>query len=95
MYFWAPLRKSWIDGRVNCIVDKKGKYIYNEKGKNEFFDLENDSFELNNIISDKQSLANSYNKKLSYETSKFKSVDIKNQNLTPKEVKELKALGYL
>ena len=91
----TELRKSWIDGRVNCIVDKKGKYIYNEKGKDEFFDLENDSFELSNIISDKQSLANSYNKKLSYETSKFKSVDIKNQNLTPKEVKELKALGYL
>ncbi|MGI6680018.1 MAG: sulfatase [Bdellovibrionota bacterium] len=91
----AALRKSWISGNVFSVLDGKYKYIYNEKAKDEFYDLQKDAFELENKIDDEKNLVKLYDKKLSYEVRKFETHKLENQGLTKKEINELKALGYL
>ncbi len=91
----AMIRQDWIDGKVKAIADKKSKYIYNEKAENEFYNLTIDPFELDNIAKNEEKLVKKYDKKLHYILTDDFSDKIEDQNLTKKEIKELKALGYL
>lgn len=91
----ASIRQDWIEGKVKAIANKQSKYIYNEKAQNEFYDLTKDPFEINNIAKKEKNLVKIYDKQLHYVLSDDFSDKIKDQNLTKKEIKELKALGYL
>ncbi len=90
--------KYYSEGKVYSLQNKNYKFIYKEKGENEFYDLKNDPYELVNIIVNKR------------ETIEFRELkgriiklisNMKNKRGIPKiisrekAIKKIKTLGYI
>lgn len=89
-------RKDWLDGDNYSIQNIKSKYIYYSDGKDEFYDLEKDPFELNNLAKEgdsEQGVMKDVIEKITEGSSKIDSKEKK--PFSPELVEELQSLGYM
>ena len=89
---------NWEEGEKYCLQNKNFKYIFRTKLPDEFYDLTQDSFELNNVIDKKE-----YEKdKIVLKNELFKILnEIKNyrgkklKTVNQEELEKLRSLGYI
>jgi len=89
-------RKEWEPGRIYCLQNLRYKYIYHSQGKDEFYDLVRDPFELENLIDIPSRIKREIEIKLKdkYKTMSMQSKDCAPRSVDKKYLQELKALGY-
>ncbi len=88
--FW---KRIWEEGIKVSIQDDRYKYIYRSAYPDEFYDLENDPFELYNLIKEKEKLAQEYKKEIMKILGKFKNK--RSKKAGKKIFRRLKSLGYV
>ncbi len=90
-------RKEWEEGDVFSLQSERYKLIDHTKAQDEFFDLQEDPFELNNLsgsgMNEEALLNNKLQEMLNASTGSPQNQS--SQPLNPEEVEELKTLGYL
>jgi len=94
----VSFRKDWLNGEVMSLHDLKVKYIYRSDAEDEFYDLERDPFELENIAGtgrvEERFLTNQLKELVVPSDPEAAAVD-NEPELSSDEIEELKTLGYL
>jgi len=88
--FWE---KVWEKGIKMSIQNEHFKYIYRSAFKDEFFNLEEDPYELKNIKDYNEKIALKYKRKILKILSNFKKT--KARKVNKEIIKRLKSLGYV
>jgi arylsulfatase A-like enzyme len=89
-------RKQWLDGEVYSLGNLESKVIKSSHGKDEFYDLKKDPFELNkNSLSTE--LSHQINDDISalFDPSKRSMNNSNDSSKSSEDIEELKSLGYL
>ena len=90
----APLWKVEYEKGVRVALIKDGfKYIYASEYPDEFYNLEQDGFELNNILSQKEKYSFKFKKLIMRKLSRFKNKKIR--KVSEKIFRKLRGLGYV
>jgi len=94
----VSFRRDWLDGEVMSIHDLKVKYIFNSEAPDEFYDLAEDPFELENLSGtnrvEERFLSIQLQELVVPADPEAATVD-NEPELTPDEIEELRTLGYL
>ncbi len=91
-----PERTDYEDGQKYSLQSKNYKYIFQTEGIDEFFDLQKDPYELNNIInSNSDELNNLKNNLLMKIKALSKDAPTKYKKIDKEAIKKLKDLGYV
>ena len=94
----AKHRQRWEDGEVRAVQTLRHKYISRSSGEDEFFDLELDPWELENLVGDSSKVEESLRQLLEryFSTAGRSSPDPSlDSDLATEHDEELRALGYL
>jgi len=94
---YYSVRRRWKNKKVYCLENMRYKYIYRSNEEDEFFNLEEDPFELNNIIGARSEIKAEMKERTKrlYEKLSKESVIDKSENLSRRHARDLKALGYM
>jgi arylsulfatase A-like enzyme len=94
--------QKWIDDYVYTLVGDRYKYIRNESGEDEMFDLQEDPHELNNLHGKEHpeegtlyAMANERVDRLRDTGIKLGTSDVAPSSLSAEEEEQLQAVGYL
>ncbi|NLF25468.1 MAG: sulfatase-like hydrolase/transferase [Deltaproteobacteria bacterium] len=90
-------RRDWEDGDHYALQDRNFKYIFHSESEDEFFDINKDPFELNNLIGTEHASHSAEMLAKLKEVLQLPRVDggFQSPSLSTETLKELQALGYL
>ncbi|RIL02617.1 MAG: hypothetical protein DCC75_13185, partial [Proteobacteria bacterium] len=93
---FQTFRRKWEEGDVYAVLDLKEKLIEHSKSSDEFFDLEKDPKELNNLAEDEPKRTSRMQQQLHGILSSGKTFEpAPSEPISPDTLDELKTLGYM
>ncbi len=90
-------RSPWEPGEIYSLQNLKFKYIYHSEGEDEFYNLESDRLEMDNLMGDPSPIKDEMKKTVTamYDTLLCESKGVTAGGIDKSRLEELKALGYV
>jgi arylsulfatase A-like enzyme len=87
---------DYEDGERYTLQDREYKYFYRTQGKDEFYNLSDDPYEVNNILGSGQDVEKKMRDTIINKVKQFEQdVDVKPESVDKGTIERLKSLGYL
>ncbi len=91
-----PEIHNYEDGEKFALQNKNYKYIFRTQGKDEFYNLSDDPYEVNNILGSGQDVEMKMRDTIINKVKQFEQdVDVQPESVDKGTIKRLKSLGYL